>query len=135
ERELQSMAAPLPSGITNPPPPAVFYAVEPRNPNDLSPSGLLRLPIPGTGTNLICELQGIAFHTRMNDEWTTSYYGFTNRNESVGTLFHAVTANLVGNLPDLYVDNWNTAINPIANSAFRRVADGIVHLKLVAYTP
>jgi hypothetical protein len=133
ERELQGMSAPSSTGLTNPP--AVFYAFEPRDPNDLSPNGLLKLPIPGWGTN-ICELQGVAFHTRVNDDWTTSYYGFTtsNRTDGIGTLYHAVSSGAVTNLPDLYVDSWNTQVNPSPNG-FRRVADGIVHFRLLAYTP
>lgn len=136
ERELQGMSAPLPSGITNPPPPAVFYAVEPRDPNDASANGLLKLPIPGANTNLVCELQGVAFHTRFNDEWTTSYYGFTNRDAGVATLCHAVRSGAVTNLPDFFPlpQSWNDPVNP-SGIGFRRVADGIVHFKLLAYTP
>ncbi len=129
-RELQGMSAPPPAS-TNPPLPAVFYAVEPRN-----PASLLQLPVPGASTNIVCELQGIAFHSRIGDEWTTEYLGFTasNRNDALGTLYRSVSSGSITNVPDLSSVTWdNFATPPPAD--FRRVADGILHLKLLAYTP
>jgi prepilin-type N-terminal cleavage/methylation domain-containing protein len=125
-RELEEMTAP-------PPPFTNFIARDPRLVADF-----LKLPIPGYGDVPIM-LQGVAFLSSFNDEWTATYYGFTDtsRAEGVGTLYRRTVSAPAGSLGNLSPDAWNQVVDLLAkpNLNYHRVADGIVHLRLLAYNP
>ena len=122
-RELEEMTAP-------PPPFTNFIARDPRPVADF-----LKLPISGYGDVPIL-LQGIAFLSRFNDDWTTTYYGFTtnDRIAGVGTLYRRAAGAPATNLASISPDAWNQ-VAETNNPNYHRVADGVVHLRLLAYNP
>ena len=119
--------------MTAPPPPFTnFIARDPR-----PVAQFLKLPIQGYG-DVPLMLQGVAFLSNVNDEWTATYYGFaaTNRDEGVGTLYRRTVTASSDNLGNLSPDAWNQVVD-LANAKlnYHRVADGVVHLRLLAYNP
>jgi hypothetical protein len=86
-------------------------------------------------------LQDICFLSRLNDEWIGTAYRLSNAVSGVGTLYRLVTNRFTETLP---IDNDNAISNlsehvvfrttPYNNFYFRRVVDGVVSLKIAAYT-
>jgi len=115
-RELQELsAARLPAAIN-------FAAVS-------YPPLVLPLTSGGTGESREYRLQNLTFLTQENDQWTGTLYTIADAGLGVGTLYRYVTPNFPG------VSN-NVLISTLQNpplTDFHRVADGIVHFKVLAY--
>ncbi len=115
-RELQELsAARFPSAIN-------FAAVS-------YPPLVLPLTSGGTGESREYRLQNLTFLTQENDQWTGTLYTIVDAGLGVGTLYRYVTPNFPG------VSN-NVLISTLQNAPltdFHRVADGIVHFKVLAY--
>jgi len=114
-RELQELSAPgLPFTVN-------LSAVS-------HPPLVLPLTSGGNGETREYRMQDLTFLTQENDEWFGTIYAIADAGLGVGTLYR-YEANFPGAQLSLLVNNLQTA--PFTN--FHRVADGIVHFKLLAY--
>ncbi len=117
-RELQELsAAKLPGAIN-------FAAVS-------YPPVVLPLTSGGTGESREYRMQELTFLTQENDDWFGTIYRIPDAGLGVGTLYRYVT-NFPAVSSDLLFRTWQN-VPPPPFAGFHRVAEGIVHFKVLAY--
>jgi len=116
-RELQELSAPGLSSTIN------LSAVS-------HPPLVLPLTSGGNGQTREYLMQDLTFLTQENDEWFGTIYTIADAGLGVGILYRYDT-NFPAAQLGLVANKWQTA----AFTNFHRVADGIVHFKLLAYDP
>jgi len=107
-----------------------------------SPGGVVKTQTLPDGSSRTNVLQEFFFHTRYNDEWHTMKYGYCDEewNDGAATLFLKSGAFEYSLVSDTNFSRMapferpDICTNLTTYSKFRRVMDGVVHLRVRAYS-